>query len=308
MTKLVIATRGSQLALWQANHIKTLIEAEHGVTCEIKIVKTRGDIYQDVPLAAMGGKGVFVKEIEERLLSSDVDLAVHSMKDVPAFIPSELEIYANPKKEVSCDAFLSVKYGSIPELTEGAVVGTSSLRRKIQLKRVAPQVVINDLRGNIDTRIRKLENGDYDAIILAEAGLRRLGLTKYIKQSIPSELILPAACQGVLGIEVRKEDASVKSYLNFLKDEKTEVLVRAERAFLIRLDCGCYAPAACHAEFLESGLISVRGFLSDLQGNRFIKTQLQGEPEYATSLGDKLAAEILAAGGGNILKDLKELQ
>jgi hydroxymethylbilane synthase len=303
--KLVIATRGSALALWQANYIKSMIEKEHGITAEIKVVKTQGDIYQNVPLGSIGGKGVFVKEIEDNLLNFGADLAVHSMKDVPIRIPAGLEIYANPKKEVPNDAFLSLKYESIPELPEGAVVGTSSLRRKVQLKRIAPQAVIKDLRGNIDTRIRKLESGEFDAIILAEAGLRRLGLTTHIKQSIPAEMILPAACQGVLGIEVRAGDNAVKEYLKFLKDEATETLVKAERAFLTRLDCGCYAPVACHAVFLESGLISVRGFISDASGEQFLRTELQSAPEYAAAIGDKLAAELLASGAESILNDLR---
>jgi hydroxymethylbilane synthase len=303
--KLVIATRGSALAMWQANYIKNLIESAHGIAAEIKIVKTKGDVFQNVPLVNIGGKGVFVKEIEDCLLSSSADLAVHSMKDVPSDIPCGLEIYANPKKEVSNDAFLSIKYGSIPELPEGAVVGTSSLRRKIQLKRIVPHVVVKDLRGNIDTRVRKLEEEEYDAVILAEAGLRRLGLTEHIKQSIPAEMILPAACQGILGIEVRKEDVEVKKHISFLKDESTETLVKAERAFLARLDCGCNAPVACHAEYLESGMLTIRGFISDIYGDRFIRTELQGGAEYAETLGDKLAAEILDNGGREILDDLK---
>ncbi|MDR2105388.1 MAG: hydroxymethylbilane synthase, partial [Deferribacteraceae bacterium] len=196
MNKVIIATRGSALALWQANYIKNLIELKHSLIAEIRVIKTSGDIFQNVSLSSLGGKGVFVREIEEALLNLNADIAVHSMKDVPIHLPPELEIYANPEKEISNDAFLSIKFSSIQELPAGAVVGSSSLRRKIQLARIAPQVVVKELRGNIDTRVRKLESGEYDAIILAEAGLKRLALTEHIKQRIPTELILPAACQG----------------------------------------------------------------------------------------------------------------
>jgi hydroxymethylbilane synthase len=304
---LTIATRGSTLALWQANHIKTLIEKEHGILVNLKIIKTQGDIFQITPLSNMGGKGVFVKEIEDCLLNCGADLAVHSMKDVPTDVPKGLVIYANPKKEAANDAFLSLKYSCISELPKGAVVGTSSLRRSFQLKRIAPGAVIKNIRGNVDTRIRKLESGEYDAIILAEAGLRRLGLADRIKQSIPPELILPAACQGVLGIETRENDIVTGKYLNFLKDEDAETTVRAERAFLTRMGGGCYAPIACHAVLSGGGVLSVRGYLSDMAGNRVIKMDVQGTREHAAALGEKLASEMLAAGGEVILRDSETL-
>ena len=208
---VTIATRGSELALWQANHIKDLIENEHpGVTVLLKIIKTTGDKILDVPLAKIGGKGLFVKEIEQALIDREADIAVHSMKDVPITLPPELEIYLNPIGEEPNDAFLSVKYNSIAGLPVGATVGTSSLRRKLQLTQMRPDLEIKDLRGNVNTRLKKLGDGLYDAIILAKAGLKRLGLTQYIKETLPVDIMIPAVCQGVLGIEVRKTDEKIK--------------------------------------------------------------------------------------------------
>lgn len=302
--KLTIATRGSALALWQANHIKSLIEAEHqGCAVALNIIKTSGDKILDVPLAKIGGKGLFVKEIEEALLAGAADLAVHSMKDVPVELPSALEIFANPRRESPNDAFLSVKYNSINELPDNAVVGTSSLRRKLQLQRIKPQLVIKDLRGNVDTRIRKMTEGEYDAIILAQSGLNRLGLTQHIKETINAATMLPAVCQGALGIEVRKDDAKITELLSFLKDKDTEIAVTAERAYLTKLEGGCQAPIGGHAT-VTAGRLTLHGFLSDLEGKCIIEDQLEGSVEEAAAIGTALAEKILAAGGAAILKEI----
>jgi len=303
---VTIATRGSELALWQANHIKELIEREYSnVKVLLNIIKTTGDKILDVPLAKIGGKGLFVKEIEEALLAGEADIAVHSMKDVPVTLPSGLELYVNPKGEEPNDAFLSVKYNSIAELPEGAVVGTSSLRRKLQLKQLRPTLEVKDLRGNVNTRIKKLTEGQYDAIILAKSGLKRLGLTGYIRETLPVNIMLPAVCQGILGLEVRKNDDVVKNLLTFLKDEETTVRVAAERAFLQTLEGGCQAPIACHA-ILTTGALCVHGYLSNLDGSIIYKETISGSAEDAAAIGAALAKKILDAGGSGLLREIYE--
>ncbi len=301
---VTIATRGSELALWQANHIKELIEREHrGTQVLLNIIKTTGDKILDVPLARIGGKGLFVKEIEEALLAGEADIAVHSMKDVPVVLPPELELYINPKGEEPNDAFLSVQYNNISDLPHGAVVGTSSLRRKLQLIRLRPDLEIKDLRGNVNTRIRKLTEGVYDAIILAKAGLKRLGLTEHLKETLPLDIMLPAVCQGVLGIEVRKDDTATKKLIDFLRDEDTAVKVAAERAFLQTLEGGCQAPIACHAT-LSLGTLHIHGYLSSLDGKEIYKETISGKTEDAAGLGTALARKILDTGGAKILREI----
>ena len=302
--KLTIATRGSALALWQANHIKDLLESHHiGLEVKLNVIKTIGDKILDVPLAKIGGKGLFVKEIETALMENEADLAVHSMKDVPTELPASLELYANPKKELPNDAFLSVKYSSLEEMKAGDSVGTSSLRRKLQLNKLVSGLNIKDLRGNVDTRIRKMAEGEYDAIILAAAGLKRLGLTEHVRQLIPVESMIPAVCQGVLGLELRRDDARTKELISFLKDPETETTVAAERAFLKKLEGGCQAPIACHAVLADSKL-SLTGYLADLDGRRVIKLYHQGSASLAKELGEELAENVLASGGYEILKEI----
>jgi hydroxymethylbilane synthase len=301
---LTIATRGSALALWQAKHIKSLIEARYAdCTVELNIIKTSGDKILDVPLAKIGGKGLFVKEIEEALLAKKADLAVHSMKDVPVALPEALEIWANPRRESPNDAFLSAKYNSISELPAGSVVGTSSLRRKLQLLQINPTLNIKDLRGNVDTRIRKMLDGEYEAIILAQSGLNRLGLTEHIKQTIPADVMLPAVCQGALGIEVRKEDTQLKYMLAFLNDETTEAAITAERAYLIKLEGGCQAPIGGHA-VINGDKLKISGFLSTLDGQQVIQDELEGSIKDARLLGKALATRMLKNGGEDILKSI----
>ena len=252
MSKLRIGSRGSQLALWQANHISALLRAR-GHEVEIEIIHTTGDKITDVPLAMVGtkgglGKGIFTKEIEEALAAGRVDLAVHSLKDLPTELPPGFEIAAITKREDPRDAFCSRHYASFQELPQKARVGTSSLRRQAQLKAVRPDLDIHPLRGNVDTRLRKLEQGEYDAIILASAGLKRLGKTELIKQIIPAEIMCPAAGQGALGIEIRLGDAATRQHLEFLNDANARAATTCERSLLNSLGGGCQVPIGAFAE------------------------------------------------------------
>ncbi|MCD8490711.1 MAG: hydroxymethylbilane synthase [Geovibrio sp.] len=303
MKKVRIATRGSMLALWQANHIKALLEKEHKVECELLVIKTQGDKILDVPLAKIGGKGLFVKEIETALLENEADIAVHSMKDVPMLLPEGLELYASPEGETPEDAFVSVKYKTIADLPQNAVVGTSSLRRKVQLARLRPDLEIKDLRGNVNTRLRKLDDGEYDAIILARAGLVRLEYHDRVTDVISVEDMLPAVCQGILGIEVRSDDTESKKLLDFLRHEPTETRVRCERTFLRRLEGGCQAPIAGHS-VIEGDRIIMKGLVSDLIGETYIEAENKGSVKDAAEIGYELAESILAAGGKEILDEI----
>lgn len=305
MRKVIkIGTRKSMLALTQSNMIKDLIEGQHpGVSVELVKIVTKGDKILDVPLARVGGKGLFVKEIEEAMLRGDIDMAVHSMKDVPAELPEELFLGVVPKREDPRDAFISNKCGSVHELPQGATVGTSSLRRKSQLSALRPDLQIEDLRGNLDTRLRKLDEGLYEAIILAAAGLNRLGMTERATAYFTAEEMLPAVAQGALGIELRRADQELLGILSFLDDSPTRVAVEAERAFLLRLEGGCQVPLACFAEFLGDQLM-VTGLVSSVDGKEVIRKTRQGGPAEAAELGRGLAEEILALGGKQILAEV----
>ena len=303
MKKVTIATRGSNLALWQAYHIKGLLEKEHGVEVELNIIKTKGDKILDVPLAKIGGKGLFVKEIEQALIDDTADIAVHSMKDVPMEMPEGLTLYASPEGETPYDCFVSVKYSKVEELPEGAVVGTSSLRRKLQLKKLRPDLVIKDLRGNVNTRLAKLEAGEYDGIILAKAGLVRLELDHHVKETFNTEQMLPACCQGILGIQIREGDEAVMKLLDFLRHDETETRVFMERAFLRRLEGGCQAPIAGHS-VISGDKISMRGIVADLDGVTFIEQSIEGPAADAEKLGLQLAEKVLDAGAREILEEI----
>lgn len=303
MKKVVIATRGSNLALWQAEHIKALLEKKHGVTVELNIIKTKGDKILDVPLAKIGGKGLFVKEIEQALMEHKADIAVHSMKDVPMVLPEGLMLYGSPEAETPYDCLVSVKYNKLAELPQGAVVGTSSLRRKVQLQKHRPDLEIKDLRGNVNTRLAKLEAGEYDAIILAKAGLVRLGLDQHIKETFAVEQMLPACCQGILGIEIREGDKEMMSLLDFMRHEETEIRVKCERAFLRKLDGGCQAPIAGHS-ILCGNQMTMRGIVAGLDGTVFINEHIEGNVSEAASLGIQLAQKILNNGGKAVLDEI----
>ncbi len=303
---LRIGTRGSQLALWQARWVQAAIMRQQpDVEVDLVIIKTQGDKILDVPLAQVGGKGLFVKEIEEALLDGRIDLAVHSMKDMPAELPEGLTICAIPKRENPLDALISVRYNSIDHLPEGARVGTSSLRRSAQLKHLRPDLVIVPLRGNLDTRLKKLETTDLDAIVLAAAGLMRLGLGHRITAYLTDEQMLPAVGQGALCIETRDADPDVQSIIESLDDPGTRTAVMAERAFLKRLEGGCQVPIAGHAK-AEGATVSLCGLVADLDGRTIIKNTMTGQAERADRLGRSLGEDLLKRGAGPILEGLQK--
>ncbi|XOB65849.1 hydroxymethylbilane synthase [Deferribacteres bacterium DY0037] len=303
MEKVVIATRGSNLALWQAYYTRDRLQKEHGVEVELNIIKTKGDKILDVPLAKIGGKGLFVKEIEQALIDGKADIAVHSMKDVPMEMPEGLELYASPEGASPYDCFVSVKYNEVVELPQGTVVGTSSLRRKLQLLKMRPDLVIKDLRGNVNTRLAKLEAGEFDGIVLAKAGLVRLELGHVIKETFTADQMLPACCQGALGFQIRANDTRMKELLKFMKDPATETKVSMERAFLRRLEGGCQAPIAGHS-VLTGSKICMKGIVAALDGRTFIEQFIEGHAEDAEKLGLELAERVLNAGAKDILEEI----
>ena len=299
-----IGTRGSKLAIAQSDWVKAKIEAEHPrVTVELVRIKTTGDKILDSPLSRIGGKGLFVKEIEEALLKGDVDLAVHSMKDLPAELPGELELSVFPKREDPRDAFVSTRFTSIQDLPHGATVGTSSLRRAAQLLHIRPDLRVSPLRGNVDTRIRKMESGDVEAVVLAAAGLIRLGLSGRITALLAPEAFLPAIGQGILGVEMRREDRTARALLGFLNDGDTEVVARAERAFLARLGGGCQVPVAGYAQLTKNGL-HLEGMVAELDGSVVLRRKSRGSSSRADEMGRDLAEELLAAGADKILEKI----
>ncbi|WP_027180367.1 hydroxymethylbilane synthase [Maridesulfovibrio bastinii] len=301
MKNITIATRGSKLALWQANHISDLLRKQYpGITVELLKIKTKGDKILDVPLAKVGGKGLFVKEIEEALIDGRADIAVHSMKDVPTELPEGLEVGIIPEREADTDTLLSVKYDGLGDLPEGAVVGTSSLRRQSQLLNLRKDLKIETLRGNLDTRINKLLSGDYDAIIVATAGLNRLGLSAPKREELTPPEFLPAVAQGALGIEYRIADADVREMLAFLHHEKTAYQVQAERGFLTGLDGGCQVPIAAWSK-IDGDSVALTGFVADVDGSKPIRLEKTGPVTEAWKIGTDLAKEVLAQGAKEIL-------
>jgi hydroxymethylbilane synthase len=300
MAHLRIGSRGSQLALWQANHISALLR-ERGHEVEIEIIKTTGDKITDVALAKVGTKGMFTKEIEEALAAGRVDLAVHSLKDLPTEVPPDFEIAAITQRENPRDVLVSKKHASIKELPQRARVGTSSLRRQAQLKALRPDLEIHPLRGNVDTRLRKLEAGDYEAIILAAAGVNRLGLTALVKQIIPAEIMCPAAGQGALGIEIRNGDEGIRQHLSFLDDIAARQTTTAERALLNRLGGGCQVPIGAFAELREKQ-IHLEGVVAHPDGSLVLRESRDGnDPE---RLGNEVGETLLSRGGDSILQQV----
>jgi hydroxymethylbilane synthase len=303
---VTIGTRGSQLALWQANWVKAAIRANHpDASVELAIIKTRGDKILDVPLAKVGGKGLFVKEIEEALLDGRIDLAVHSMKDMPAQIPGGLCIGAIPEREEPRDVLITRSGRPLDDLKPGARVGTSSLRRSAQLLYARPDVDIVPLRGNLDTRLRKLESESLDAIVLAAAGVRRLGLAHRITQVLDESIMLPAVGQGALCIEIREADPRITPLVGELDDRATRLVVMGERAFLDRLEGGCQVPIAGHGH-LDEGGYSLTGLVCDVDGTHRIKETRTGPAENSERIGLELADALLAKGAGKILERLNE--
>ncbi|GAB3295580.1 hydroxymethylbilane synthase [Pseudidiomarina andamanensis] len=301
---LRIATRKSLLAMWQAEHIKARLEQLHeDLTVELLPMSTRGDVILDTPLAKIGGKGLFVKELEVAMLEGQADLAVHSMKDLPVEFPEGLELFGICEREDPRDAFVSNNYAQLDDLPEGAIVGTCSLRRKCQILANFPHLVVHDLRGNVQTRLRKLDEGQFDAIILAASGLIRLELTDRIKQRIPAELSLPANGQGVLGIECRSDDDATKALLAPLTCADTRSCVLAERAMNRRLQGGCQVPIGAYAE-LHGDQLHLRGLVGRPDGSEIIEGEIKGHRDHAEALGTELAEYLLARGAGKILQDV----
>lgn len=297
-----IGTRGSKLALAQSQWIKKRIEAKYPhIQGELVKIKTTGDKILNSPLSKIGGKGLFVKEIEEALIREEIDVAVHSMKDVPARLPVALMLSTFPEREDPHDALISIGDRTIEELPQGSGVGTCSLRRAAQLLHLRPDLNIVPLRGNIETRLRKLRSGDLQAIILATAGIKRLGLATNITQVISPEQILPAIGQGALGLEVRRDDEATINLLDFLNHKKTEVTIRAERAFLNELEGGCQVPIAAFAR-LNGKNLRLEGMVAELDGSKIIRDEISGEKDRAEEIGIELARRLLNSGADKILK------
>jgi hydroxymethylbilane synthase len=302
--ELRIGTRGSQLALYQANWVKDqLVRAHADLTVTLVKIKTTGDKIQDVPLAKIGGKGLFVKEIEEALLQRKIDLAVHSIKDVPTEFPEGLHLSAITKREDPRDVFISRSNIPLRDLPKGAKIGTSSLRRQAQLLHFRNDFEMIPLRGNLDTRLKKLETMNLDGIVLASAGVKRLGLEEKITEILPADLSLPAVGQGALGIETREEDKEVAKRIHFLNDPDSAIAVAAERAFLKRLEGGCQVPIAGFGR-LNGGLLRIEGLVGTVDGKRLIRHHLEGPVEKAEALGTELAEILLSRGAGEILDEI----
>lgn len=298
---LRIATRKSPLALWQTRHVwSVLTEIHPHLRIELIEMTTQGDKILDTPLAQIGGKGLFVKELEQGLLTNQADIAVHSMKDVPVELPDGLILPVILRREEPYDAFVSLHYQQIKELPKKAIVGTASLRRQSQLLNFRPDLQIRTLRGNVGTRLSKLENGEFDAIVLAVAGLRRLGLEQHIREVLKPDFMLPAIGQGAIGIECRQEDETTQQLIAPLNDLSTFQRVQAERAINRRLSGGCQVPIAGFAEIV-AGELQVRGLVGDSQGKYLITSEARGAPMQAVELGDSVAQSLLAQGADRLL-------
>ena len=302
--ELIIGTRGSKLALWQAEWVHArLRQVEPGLSIALKRIKTTGDKIVDVPLATIGGKGLFIKEIEEALARGDIDLAVHSMKDVPTKLPDGMEILAVPEREDARDVLISRDGRTLDRMAKGARLGTSSLRRQAQILHVRPDLDVVVLRGNLDTRLRKLDEGEYDGIVVAAAGLRRLGWADRATEYLPPEVSLPAIGQGALGLEGRADDGFVRDVAARLDHRPTRIAVTAERALLERLEGGCQVPIAAHATIAGETLTMI-GLIAGVDGRRMVRDTIQGPVGEARGLGIQLAERLLARGGGDILKEI----
>jgi hydroxymethylbilane synthase len=299
---LRIATRGSQLALWQAEYVKARLEAAHeNLQVELNIMKTRGDKILDVPLAKVGGKGLFVKELETALLEKRADIAVHSMKDVPMEFPEGLGLAVICEREQPTDAFVSNNFSSFDSLPQGACVGTSSLRRQCHIRNLRPDIKIDFLRGNVNTRLAKLDDGQFDAIILASAGLIRLGMGERITEQLNIEQSLPAAGQGAVGVECRVGDEETLALLSVLHHEDTSICVTAERAMNRHLNGGCQVPIAGFAVLEEGGQVFLQGMVANPDGDEMLRAELRGPIAEAEQIGIRVADDLLSQGAQAIL-------
>ncbi len=299
-----IGTRGSALALWQAEWVKSELEKKYPeVAVSLVRIKTTGDKILDVPLAKVGGKGLFVKEIEEALFAEEIDLAVHSMKDVPTALPEGLHLGAITRREDPRDALLSQNRMKFSDLPKGAKVGTSSLRRQAQLMHARPDLQIHQLRGNVDTRIRRLREGHFDAIVLAAAGVKRLGFAADVAEYLSTEISLPAIGQGALGIECRIRDGQLNELLSFFNDPDSRACIVGERALLRRLEGGCQVPIACYAH-MQNETVHLAGLVASVDGSRVVKGSLIGDPARVEQLGTTLAENLLSRGADAILNEV----
>ncbi|MDH3450895.1 MAG: hydroxymethylbilane synthase [Gammaproteobacteria bacterium] len=306
MSELRIATRKSPLALWQAEHVAALLRAAHpGLQIELLPLTTRGDVLLDSPLAAIGGKGLFIKELERAILADEADLAVHSMKDVPAALPDGLALAAVTRREDPHDALVSPRYASLAQLPEGARVGTCSLRRQAQLLAWRPDLCIVPLRGNVNTRLAKLDAGEYDAIVLAAAGLQRLGLDGRIRERIDFGKCLPAIGQGIMGIECRSDAEHVHTLLRAVNHPETALCLAAERAFGARLEATCQVPLAGYAQLLPAQQIRLRTLVAATDGSRSLQDERSGPAQEAPLLGEQAAEHLLQQGADSLLAELR---
>lgn len=305
MRKFTIGSRGSQLALWQTHFIKNALEKRFPETrFNVKIIKTKGDKILDAALSKIGDKGLFTKEIETALLNNDVDLAVHSLKDLPTTQPAGLKIGSVSRRETPNDVFISKDYDSIEDLPNGARVATGSLRRRSQLLAHRPDLQIVEIRGNVPTRIEKFLASDLDGMILAFAGVHRLGLDAHIKQVIETEILLPAVGQGVMAVEIREDDGEIAAMIAEINDADTKACITAERAFLRRLEGGCQVPIGALGA-LENGEIYLQGFVGSTDGAKVIRLCVCGAKDAAENLGIELAEKSLAAGAAEILSEAR---
>ena len=301
---IIIGTRSSKLALWQADYVMECLQKKYPeLHVEKKLMTTKGDKILDAPLAKIGGKGLFTKELEQDMLAGGIDIAVHSLKDMPTEVPDGLIITAITKRCEPGDAFVRNTVASLAELPQGAVVGTSSLRRKAQLLHARPDLEVRDLRGNVNTRLKKLDAGEYDAAVLAVAGLRRLGFGNRITEVLPKSMILPAVGQGALAIEAREDDAETRELVAFLNDEATVACAKAERAFLARVEGGCQVPVGVYAT-PEDGGLHVEAVIASLDGRRLYRDHVSGQVKDAEPLGTQLADKLLDMGGIDIMHEI----
>jgi len=303
--KLVIGTRGSKLALWQSEYIKGLVEEITGLPVELKIIKTTGDKILDVPLAKVGGKGLFTKELEVELIAGTVDLCVHSMKDVPTELPEGLYISATPERVDPRDALVSGAGYTLDSLPQGAKVGTSSLRRIAQVRSLRPDVEIVDVRGNLDTRMRKAETGEVDVVILASAGITRMGWADRITGYIPTEQMVSAVGQGAIGIEIRENDEFMRSVTDKINHADTFVCVTAERVVMKKLEGGCQVPIGAYAT-LDGDTMHMDAIVGEVDGSTILKATLEGPASDPVALGDRMVAALLDLGAHEILSAIRE--
>lgn len=301
--KITIATRGSRLALWQADFVKDALTARYPhLQVVLRVIKTKGDIILDVPLSKVGGKGLFVKEIEKTLLDGETDIAVHSIKDVPMLLPEGLIMGVIPEREDSADLFLSMQHATLADLPGGSLVGTSSLRRQAQILYIRPDLKVASLRGNVDKRLQRLREGDFDAIIMAAAGMKRLNITLPFEERLEQPYFIPAVGQGALGIEYRADRQDLHELLAFMEHPDSRVCVEAERGFLAGLEGGCQVPIGGHAVMLNNLTFSLEGIVASVDGKQVIRHTITGVRQSARETGLALANIVFEAGGNTILR------